>query len=643
MITSARGDTLCGHAKSYGVYMASIQGSVAKFSPGQMTRQRDERAALVSGMEELSNKLIRAGSLSIKPYLPLLLSIKGKPLILDNHYPFDPFFRTKVPKRTLLKTGRQVSKSTSLASQGITQSTTIPHFSTLYLTPLFEQVRRFSQNYVGRFIEQSPVRELFMSSGENNSVLQKTFSNYSQMIFSFAYLDAERTRGISADKLAIDEIQGFDIGFLPIVQETIAASLDWGIEQYSGTPLSLENTLEKLWTESSMAEWVIKCHHGGCGHWNIPALEYDFEAMLGPHHDDISEETPGLVCAKCRKPLRPRPPSQGGFGRWEHRFRDRRWDFAGYHVPQTIMPMHYARPDKWKILLNKQRRRVTFMNEVAGESYDHGSRLVTLSDVKKAACLPWPCELAEAKKAPLGRYLHRIIAVDWGGGGVNRGKSEFELQSYTTYAVCCLKSDLTVDVIFGRRNEEPNDHSGDVDITLQLLREFRASHVAHDYSGAGVVRETLLKDAGLPMTRILPVAYVGPAKFGIVNFKPPTLKHPRPHYTMDKTRALNYLCQFIKSGIVKFFAYDYKSVDDPGLLHDFMRLIEDKKDSGSGRTSYKILRDPSGPDDFAQAVNIGVFMLYALQGQYPNLAQFSDIDMTDDEFDMLNTPPTFLY
>ena len=608
-----------------------------------VTRRRNERDQLIASMKELEQRLTASGSLSIKPYLPLLLSIKGKPLVLDNHYPFDPFFRTKVAKRTLLKTGRQVSKSTSLASQGIMQSTTIPYFSTLFLTPLFEQVRRFSQNYVGRFIEQSPVRELFMSSGENNSVLQKTFSNFSQMIFSFAYLDAERTRGISADKLVIDEVQGFDISFLPVVLETISASLDWGVEQYSGTPLSLDNTLEKLWTESSMAEWVIKCHHAGCGHWNIPSLDEDFEAMIGPYHDAISEETPALVCARCRKPLRPRPPSQGGFGRWEHRFRDKRWDFAGYHVPQTILPMHYARPDKWKTLLGKQKRRVTFINEVGGESYDHGSRLVTLSDIRKAACLPWACRMDEAKRAPLGEYLYRIVAVDWGGGGVNRGKSDFNLQSYTTFAVCGLKADLTVDIIYGERNEQPNDHKGDVDITLRLMREFSCSHIAHDYSGAGTVRETLLRDAGLPMERIFPVAYVGPAKFGIMNFKPPTIKHPRPHYTMDKTRALNYLCQFIKSGLVKFFAYDYVSVEDPGLLHDFMRLIEDKKDSGAGRTSYKILRDPSGPDDFAQAVNIGTFILYTMHGRYPNLALFDDIDMTDEEFEMLNTPPSFLY
>lgn len=602
------------------------------------SRSRNASELLLDRMEEMTASLKESGTISIKPLLPLLLSIKGKPLILDNHFPFEPFFRTKLARRTLLKTGRQVSKSTSLASQGILQSATIPYLSTLFLTPLFEQIRRFSQNYVGKFIEQSPVKEMLLRSADDNSVLQKTFANYSQMIFSFAYLDAERTRGVSADKLVIDEIQGFDINFLPIVQETIAASLEWGIEQYSGTPLSLDNTLEALWSQSSMAEWVIKCHHGGCGHWNIPALEYDLEKMLGPYHDDISEENPALVCARCQKPLRPRPPSQGGFGRWEHRFPDRRWDFAGYHIPQTIMPMHYARPDKWRTLLGKRKRRVTFMNEVGGESYDHGSKLVTLSDLRKAACLPWACEINEAKQS-IKKYLYRVVAVDWGGGGVNRGKSDFALQSYTAYAVCGITPELKVEVIYGQRNEEPNDHTGDVQIALHLMREFRCSHLAHDYSGAGTVRETLLRDAGLPLDRILPVAYVGPAKFGIIVFKPATIKHPRPHYHMDKTRALNYLCQFIKAGIVQFFAYDYKSVDDPGLLHDFMRLIENKKDSGSGRTTYQILRDPGGPDDFAQAVNIGTFMLYTLVGRYPNLAAFEDIDMTDDDFSFLDAPP----
>src|SRR5580704_15190554 len=55
---------------------------------------------------------------SLQPLLPVLLNLDGAPYTLDNHYPFAPLFRALMPKQILFKTGRQVSKSTSLSSHG---------------------------------------------------------------------------------------------------------------------------------------------------------------------------------------------------------------------------------------------------------------------------------------------------------------------------------------------------------------------------------------------------------------------------------------------------------------------------------------------------------------------------------------------
>jgi hypothetical protein len=663
--------------------------------------------------------------------------------------------------------------STSLAAQGVLFSNCIPYFSTLFLTPLFEMIRRFSQNYVAPFIETSPVGKLFTDEKTINNVLQRSFKNRSQMIFSFAYLDAERTRGISADKncliagtqveLAdgsfisiekvkpgmtvmsankqgnaaldevvsvicqgvkpvfevkfsngsavcctederfrtvfgdwiylsdiikskmlddfdllirgnekcitakivsiyqlddqpvwdintakehaffannvlvhncIDEIQDMDISFLPIIHETISASRSWGIIQYAGTPKTLDNTIERLWIDSSMAEWLIKCPHGGCGHWNIPALEHDLLKMIGPVHKEISETCPGVICSKCAKPINPRPPYQGGTGRWVHRHPSKRWKYAGYHVPQLIMPMHYASVEKWQILVDKMNGKGNtpihvFYNEVCGESWDSGSKLVTVTDLKRAACLPWENKLDEAQNNIEG-YLYRFVSVDWGGGGVSNGKSDLALQSYTSIAVCGLCPDGRVDIIYGFRSMHPHDHIREAKLILGIMSAFKCSHVVHDYTGAGTVRETVLVQAGLPIRNILPVAYTGPAKGGLILFKPAIPKHPRAHYAMDRNRALNYCCQFIKSGVIRFFRYDYKGSDDVGLLHDFLNLIEDKSESGSGRDTYKILRDPSGPDDFAQAVTMGTLMLFQMRGQFPDLSAYEDIELSDD-------------
>lgn len=583
-------------------------------------------------LKTASHVLTKSGYLTLKPLLPLLLEIRGKPYHLHDHFPFAPFFRTRMPRRTLLKTGRQVSKSTSLAAQGVLFSNCIPYFSTLYITPLFEMIRRFSQNYVRPFIETSPVVDLFMGATTINSVLQRSFKNRSQMLFSFAYQDAERTRGISADKNVIDEVQDMDISFLPVIHETISASQEWGLIQYAGTPKTMDNTIQVLWQDSSMAEWMVKCPH--CSHWNIPSLEYDLVAMIGPHHADISEKCPGVVCAKCRKPVNPRPTYQGGTGRWVHRVKDRRWTSAGYHVPQIIMPMHYADPEKWEILVGKQQGKGNtpinvFMNEVCGESYDSGSKLVTVTDLRKAACLPWKRDVDEAK-AHLNEYSYKIVSVDWGGGGVKGGKSVMEYQSYTAIAVLGMSPEGKIDVLYGYRSLHPHDHVREARMILGVMNHFQCSHLVHDYTGAGSIRETVMNHAGLPLTNIIPIAYTGPAKGNVLQFKPATALHPREHFNMEKARSLSYTCQFIKSGVIRFFAYDYVSSGEPGLLHDFLYLIEDKSETGFGRDRYQILRDPAGPDDFAQAVNMGTMMICHMTGQWPNLADYENVAMGDE-------------
>ena len=393
-----------------------------------------------------------------------------------------------------------------------------------------------------------------------------------------------------------------------------------------------------------MAEWIIRCDTGGCQHFNIPSLDEDLLQMMGPWHRDVSEKIPGLVCSKCRKPLRPRPESKGGNGRWVHRYKKLRWDFAGYHIPQQIMPMHFASQRKWRELINKSQGRGNtpinvFYNEVCGESWDAGAKLVTLSELRKAARLPWNNILEEAT-ANRSEYIRVICAVDWGGGGVSRGKSDFALQSYTTIAICGLTVDGRVEVIYGYRSLTPYDHVNEAKLVIHLAAAFNCQYIAHDFTGAGSTRETLLVQAGVPLNRLLPVAYTGSLKGTIVQYKPATANMPREHYIMDRNRSLSFCCQFIKSGVIQFFADDYQGSENPGVLRDFLSLIEDKTDSATGRGGYKILRDPASPDDFAHSVNIGTMMLYHSQQQWPDLSSYEDIGV-DEEYKWELTGATY--
>jgi len=575
--------------------------------------------------------LRKSGMATLKPLLPLLLRLKGKPYRLHNYFPFEPFFRTRIPKVIVLKTGRQVSKSTSLAAQGVVFSNSVPYFSTLYVTPLFEMIRRFSHNYVREFIDESPVRNLFVGTRTTNQILQRSFKNGSAMYFSYAFLDAERTRGIPADKNVIDEVQDMNYDFLQIIHETLSGSA-YALKQYAGTPKSLDNTMERLWTDSSQAEWMMKCEHAGCRHWNVPAAEWDLVDMIGPWHKGICEKCPGIVCAMCRKPINPR------LGRWVHRYPERRWTYAGYHVPQIIMPIHYADQEKWDALLGKRDGRnnvtpTTFLNEVCGESCDAGSKLITVSELKAACVLPWERRLTEAKKHTKN-YLRRILAVDWGGGGGTikkggdkTGEQKRERTSYTTFAVLGMRPDDKIDVIWGHRSVRTHDWEYEARLALEAMQELKCSHIAHDYSGAGEGRLVLLYQSGLPSTNILNMRYQG---FGhsIMNFHEATEDHPHDWYSIDKSRSLVTTCMCIKYGVIRFFRYDYVSADQPGLLEDFLALVEEKVENRLGSDHYTITRNPNKPDDFAHSVNMGACTLWWMTKRWPNIAEAAKFEIS---------------
>jgi hypothetical protein len=553
---------------------------------------------------------------SLEPLLPLVLNLNGKPYSLKNHYTFSPLFRCLAPKNQVWCTGRQVSKSTSLAAHGVVIANTVPFFKTLFITPLYEQIRRFSNNYVRPFIDQSPVKALWSGTSTENSVLQRSFKNNSMMLFSFALLDADRVRGVSADRVCIDEVQDMDPDHVPIIQETMSYSR-YGTMYFTGTPKTFDNLIYGLYKRSSQAEWFIPCH--SCGKWNIPALEHDLDAMIGPYNEHISEKYPGTVCAKCRKPISPR------HGRWVHRHPERRWQFAGYHVPQIILPLHFSDAEKWSTILLKREgfgnmTQAQFYNEVMGESIDTGQKLISETELRAACLLPW-----ENKKEPvpectenLKDYRHRILAIDWGGGGE-------EGVSFTVISVLGFRNDGSIDVLWAKRLLIGGDHLAEAVECMKWSNYFQCDFVAHDYTGAGTVRETVMVQAGFNLDRVMAMRLVRSATQDLLVYKPPTPINHRAHYSLDKTRSLLYTCQAIKLKQIRFFHYDWVSQDSPGIVSDFLALTENKTDSRLGGDIYTITRNTLLTDDFAQAVNIGAAAAWHITQSWPNFAQLAGV------------------
>lgn len=426
-------------------------------------------------------------------------------------------------------------------------------------------------------------------------------------------ISTERYRTFFAGGVAVHNCQDLDSDHFPIIKETMSHS-KWGLTKFTGTPKTLDNTIHGLWKRSSQAEWFVPCDH--CSHWNIPSMDCDLEKMIGPLRDDIGEALPGTVCAKCCKPINPR------FGHWVHRHPDRRWDFAGYHVPQLIMPLHYSSYKKWDELLAKQRgwgnyTQARFYNEVLGVSVDAGQQLVSETELIRAGSLPWsnnPNQPDRAVMVRLPHYTTRVLAVDWGGGGESG-------VSFTTMALLGLAPDGKIHCLWGKRLVASQEHLREARELLHWTSVFAPDVVVHDYTGAGVVREAVLVQAGFDLNRVMPIEYIRAASGAMIKHVPASILHNRGRYRLDKTRSLLWTCQAVKLDMLRFFKYDYVNDDNSGLMHDFLALVEEKTESRLAGDIYTIVRNQMLSDDFAQAVNIGCCAIWHINSCWPNFAQ----------------------
>lgn len=546
------------------------------------------------------------------PLLPLL-SLRGKTYSLKDHFPFEPIFKVALSKRMLLKCARQVAKTTSYTADTILTSNTTPYLRTLFIAPRHDQIAKISTEYFKPFIDESAIKQFMVDKDCVQQVGQRSFKNKSTIFFSFAFLDCERVRGIPADVLRYDEIQSIDYDFIPVISSCADAS-PYGASFFSGTPLTLDNGIEKLWLESSRAEWAIPCF--SCGHWNIACMEHDLLKMIG-------KET--LVCAKCDRPV------DASKGHWLHANRDVVHTFPGYHVPQPIMPMHYKNPSKWRDLIEKMEgkhgfTKQKFINETLGESADVGVKLITETDIRNASVLG-ANDWVEAAHRLRGCRV-RVIGVDWGGGGK-------DMVSYTTVAAVGLNTVTNkVECHYAKRFTAGHTHDAEAREILKMCKDIGAHYIAHDFNGSGSVRETLIIQAGWPVERIIGFVYTASARRDLVVYNPPMTGEMRGYHSIDKARTLVFQAITIKAGEVLLPSYD-TSYD---VTKDMLALIEDKRELAHGSDVYLIRRHPGLSDDFAHALNFACVAIWHSEENWPDISRVQGLKMSEEQLELASMP-----
>lgn len=538
--------------------------------------------------------------MSIAPLLPLMFQLRGRPYDLNwSHFFFEPMFQfQEMPRRLLWMCGRQVSKSTSMAAAQILRAFLQPNYNILTVMPLFEQVRKFSSNYVRPFLMTTPIKSRIIGDLRTDSVLQRAIGTNSNLFYSYSSGDPNRVRGIASDELNVDEAQDMDMEDLPIIESCMGAS-PFKLVRYTGTPKTFDNTIHQLYEDSSQAHWHIPC---GCGKVNRSHTQGDLLEMLGEHT---------LVCAKCGEPLN----SREGF--WVHDYPQRRASFPSYHVPQPILPMHYESPKDWHVILDTRRDKPAyiFYNEVLGESYDIGAKILTEDELRNA-CTVEPCE---PHLLPRGQYIAVSLGIDWGGRGKEKTSDTDDFISNTAMAVAGMLSDGTIEVKWLHKVPYTVDMSHEAEMAVNVAANTFSDYIAMDYGGQGNVQEAQIRAHGWPADRVVPFTYavMTPTK-PIVFYTPPKHRGVRLSYTLDKPRSILLLCELIKRDVVRLPQSD-RYIEDH--LRDFLNIYEESIENPSGSPRRLIKRMSRRTDDIVHAVNFAVMSLFHSTQTWPKVTE----------------------
>jgi len=390
-----------------------------------------------------------------------------------------PVYNTPA-QRVLLMCGRQVEKSTTLGNLALTYSILRKHFRTLFVSPTQQQTETFSRDKVSTPIELSKQLKIFFEGrGTKDNVLYKKFVTGSDVTLRYAFLHADRIRGISADMLLLDEVQDVLTEVIPVIEEALSHS-QYKILRYSGTPKSLDNTISYYWENySTQNEWVIPCDSCGGGdyrHWNIVS-----ENNIGPNF---------LICDKCSERIYPDHPE----AQWASMNPNPRTNlpFEGYRVSQLI-----ASWTDWNEIIDKKKRysRRQFYNEVLGRGYDSGDRPLTKAALR--ACCKETVSIPGFAKRPIGDVF---MGIDWG-----TGENSFTVVMVGMYIAGRFQ-------IFDCKRLEADEAEPErqIEIITEMIRRYGVTLVGADYGGGFDRNDKLIRRFGIQ--KIIRYQYVNTNK-----------------------------------------------------------------------------------------------------------------------------------
>lgn len=504
-----------------------------------------------------NNRAIRR-QLTRSEFARAILRIGNNPLVFDAY----PYMRTMYDcylPEVVFMTARQIGKSTTWCSFLVTDSLATSGFKSLYVTPSREQTTYFSNNRLRPMIKDSPyIMKNFYNKELMDNVLNCEFPNKSAIHLRYAYLTADRIRGMSVDSIFYDEIQDILTDLIPIIKETTFRSkFSWS--RYSGTPKTFSNTLTKFWEGSTQMKWAVKCEH--CN-------KFDFL------DDPMNIGQTGPICKGCGGKVDPKN------GLWVKN--NASGKYPGFHVSQLMIPIQEHQ--WWDKILSKYEGPSAYpkhmlYNEVLGLPYDTADTPVTLHEVK-ACCDP---ALGMIDRAPtnIGGYP-LTMGIDWG----------FGISSYTIATVGYQDGQGRYHIIWAKKYVSPLERDFRVQIPdiVKFAYLFRVKAIGADW-GAGVDRisEMRVKIPDIPTFA-----------FQSTNSSRKLYYDPRDDiFRHSRTQTMTDRFVEIRNQLVVFPRWE----EFQGFAEDILNVFVDYGSTGNLRNVMIYDHAIDRPDDFMHAWN----------------------------------------
>jgi hypothetical protein len=504
-----------------------------------------------------------------------LLRLHGSPYSLNDYLMFRGIFNTPYEK-CVMRAGRQVSKTITMAADMVLEAVLTPYNSLIYVNASGSQTTAFSTSKLDPFLIHSPIvyTNLMKSKHCINNVFNKRFANFSEIKLSYFSESADRIRGSSGTRLYVDEVQDILHDAIIDSEECLSAAKNPTVV-YAGTSKTMITSLEYYWELSTQKRWVIKCTH--CGKYNIPTKE---------NIDRI-----GLVCKNCKSLL----DTYSGF--WHPTCTGTPEDKScdGYSIPQIIMPMHCTNREKWLRLFEKYENYPTarFDNEVMGEPTGEGTQLITESMII-GMCIPTLKMLDYPAQENVRGAAYIVAGIDWGGSGID-GVSRTTISIYAVYPGVPEMIKIFCKVYSAG---EPSQHVQDI---AAICRTFDVTAIYGDHGNGNFALSQL--HAMLPDKQVVPVMYTEQSA-------PFRWDQHGAKFIVNRTIMIDSFLFDIKAKKIKCFRYE----DFKPFSQDLLNVKEVFLNASSGTTRRAWRHHPKKSDDVLHSMVFGWFGARVLMG-----------------------------